>query len=209
MKTKIKFKVLFYNGEVGVIYHQFSHVKFKEIVDIITIGGVERECITTFESQLDQVIEDWDKRDWMERNDIQAIYNWEIPTVKKKTATIKLTKLRVIETFLQEANFSDKMKLDFVAVYSKMRGEIKDLSPAKQISIIFSVLSVAYDASSAAYQHIVDYGKDLEEKAKSIRELPWEKKMGIGTEKFKELLKSDIQTIKNFDNDQRSVPEKA
>ena len=112
-----------------------------------------------------------------------------------------LTKLQVIELYLEESNLAVKTKLDFIAVYSNMKDSIKDLKTIKQISIVFAALGVAYDASSAAYQHLIDYSKGLEEKSKLIKELPWEVKMGIGDKKFEELLKSDIQVIKNLSND--------
>ena len=78
METRIKFKVLFYNGRNGTIYHNFEHPEFQEIINTFLVCGEKRENVITHNDQLDQAVEDWDKKDWMDKNEIQMIYNWEI-----------------------------------------------------------------------------------------------------------------------------------
>lgn len=172
MKAIVKHDVLFYNGRRGKINQTFIVPEFEEkITDSIIFKG--EKVKTTILEQVDDFISEIDKKDFMEENDIQIIYNWEIISCKVESEKItstsglilknksteivlkskKKSNSEIVQIFATEI-LEDKLKDDFISVYSSMKSSIKSLNYKKQIEIVFDGMKVAYKSAHNVYDRL-------------------------------------------------------
>jgi hypothetical protein len=100
----------------------------------------------------------------MYENDIEIIFDWIILSKnlnnKIELKQKKLTQSEMVGLFIKEANMTEDLKTEFIAVYSNIKSSIKDLKFDKQIDITFKSLNVAIMACSEAYKSQIKILKD-------------------------------------------------
>lgn len=162
MKIIVKYSVLFYNGNKGFVKETYTCPDYEDKPHCLIIAGkVVHESVETALQQADEWVLNMDKSVLMDEKDIHIIFDWEIISAEKESKKLivkekKPSKLQIIEAWLDVSGMEDQPKLDFKAVYSKLYEKIKKMPVEKQISLTFSSLGMAYDASGAAYQHMSD-----------------------------------------------------
>lgn len=146
MKQKIKFKALTYHGKVILFTKEFDCPDF-EVIPPIKFKGIELPE-TTVESQIIGWLDEQDKSSLMIEKDLGVIIDYWIPKKNK----VKFT----IIDYLKQANLSEQMILDLMAVYKEINPLLKGKSVKTQIQIMFSHLNIGYQSASNAYQRITD-----------------------------------------------------
>lgn len=143
MKQKVKFKAV-RRGSVINFTHIVECPDFKVIpsknfkgVDLPEVS-VERQVIRWLDGQ--------DKSKLMYEKDVDLILDYCIP-VKQKG------KVNVIN-LIMKAEVPDGLRADLLAVYKKIKPTLKGKSVNNQIDLIFSHLTIAHYAATAAYRNI-------------------------------------------------------
>jgi len=151
MKQAFKFKVMTYNGAIKYITKTFDCPDFQVIPPKEYQGRVFPE--TTIQYQLMDWMDTIDKRDFMIENDLGVIINYWIPEAKQKKETVL--------DYLKQANLSKEMTLDLIAIYHKIKPILKGKSIESQIEILFSHLSVGYQAIITSNEKIINMLKEM------------------------------------------------
>lgn len=186
MNIKVRYSVLFYDGKKGSKTQNLECPYFEEFVQPCTIFGLGDLTITVME-QVDDWVSQQDKKEFMDSNDIQIIFDWEITSIiateseasssKAMTATgsknrelvvkhKKLSKSQIIQHFASMLE-NEKMKADFLGVYIKMKSSISSLSYEKQIEVVLSGMGVAYASAINVYDRLAQFDKELAESKKT------------------------------------------
>lgn len=173
MKTKIKYDVLYYDGRRGkktVTYEcpDFEEKIFNKVFDI----ELPEPITLTIEKQIDSWVGEFDKAVFMSKNDIKIIFDWKVISVKHtKTNTELIVKDKVltnedlIKLFASMLE-DEQVRLDFIAVYSKMKSTIKNLHYKKQIEIVIDAQIVGYKSVIASHERVKDFGNELKKQIK-------------------------------------------
>lgn len=172
MKTTIKYKVLFHDGKKGKIRVEYDCPDFtdKEIEPLVLNGKQVSDGHThTIEMQIDEWVGEFDKKGWMEENDVMIIFDWKVVSAKTEQAPMTnlivkektLTQSEMVGLFVQMSPMSEELKTEFIAVYSEIKPAIKDLKFDKQIDITFKGLSVGFKAATEAYRYLTEYQRAL------------------------------------------------
>lgn len=168
MKIKVKYDVLFCNGDRGKISTTYECPDFEsESFD----GFLTGETLTiSVEDKADEWVSELDKSSFMNQNDIWIINDWSITSIKKSDGKNKKQELIVKEKKLSQEQLvilfahTDSManlKNDFLAVYFEIKDTIKNLKFDKQCSIVFKALGVAQKASMNTLDNLNSYQKAL------------------------------------------------
>jgi len=171
MKITAKYSVLTYEGKKTSRRVTYECPDFEDIYSEF----LGRQTIHTALQQADEWLTEQDKREWMEENDIEIIFDWAIIAAEKENNQLilkeeKIDKRHAVEYWLKNFSGTDEdFKTQFEAVYSEMYPRIKSLSVEKQIEIALRATGVAAQAASTAYNHIINYTDNL--KNKSVEEL--------------------------------------
>lgn len=172
MKTTIKYKVLFYDGKKGKIKVDYDCPDFtdEEIEPLVLNGKKVSDGHTyTIEQQIDEWVNEFDKKDWMEDNDVMMIFDWKVVSAKAESALQtnlvvkpqKLSQSEMVGLYVQMAPMSEELKTEFIAVYAEIKPAIEKLPFDKQIDITFKGLGVGFKAAQEAYRYLTDYQKAL------------------------------------------------
>lgn len=168
MKIKVKYDVLFYNGDRGKISTTYECPDFEsESFD----GFLTEDTLTiSVEDKTDEWVSELDKSSFMNQNDIWIIHDWSITSIKKNTKNNKKEELIVKKREISQEEMvilfahTDAMstlKDDFLAVYSEIKEPIKNLKFVKQCDIVFKSLGVAQKASINSLDNLMNYQKAL------------------------------------------------
>lgn len=167
MKTKIKYDVLYYDGRRGKktveydcpdfeekIFKKFFHIDLPEPITV------------TVEKQIDSWVGEFDKAVWMNENDIDIIFNWKVVSAKTTKSNVELIVsqkklsnedlIKIFTTMIED----ERIRLDFIAVYSKMKPVIKDFHYEKQINIVMASQSVGYQSVIASFGRLDEMGRE-------------------------------------------------
>jgi len=172
MKTTIKYKVLFYDGKKGKIKVDYDCPDFtdEEIGPLILHGKKVSDGHTyTIEQQIDEWVNEFDKKVWMEANDVMIIFDWKVVSAKHAEAPQtnlivkpqKMTQSEMVGLYVQMAPMSEELKKEFIAVYAEIKPAIEKLPFDKQIDITFKGLGVGFKAAQEAYRYLTEYQKAL------------------------------------------------
>lgn len=172
MKTTIKYKVLFYDGKKGKIKVDYDCPDFgdEEIEPLVVNGKKVSDGHTyTIEQQIDEWVNEFDKKDWMEENDVIMIFDWEVVSAKVESAPQtnlvvkpqKLSQSEMVGLYVQMAPMSEELKTEFIAVYAEIKPAIEKLPFDKQIDITFKSLGVGFKAAQEAYRYLTEYQRAL------------------------------------------------
>jgi hypothetical protein len=172
MKTTIKYDVIFYDGNKGKLKVDYDCPDFEDIdIAPLILNGkhVSDGHTNTIEMQIDEWVGEFDKKEWMNSNDVMIINDWEVVSARTesepKTNLVikekKLTQSEMVGLFIQMAPMSDDLKLEFIAVYKEMKPAIKNLKFDKQIDLTFKGLSIGMKAASQAYKYITEFSKTM------------------------------------------------
>lgn len=171
MKVKIKYSVLTYEGKKTSktqIYDNCPDFEAYKGEPLILSGKQVTEGFDyTIEYQVDKWVEEFDKKDWMEENDVQIIFDWKVVSAKvqSKELIVKqktLTQSEIVGLWLEMVEMSDGLKANFVAVYSEMKPVIKDFKFDKQIDITMKGLSVGFKSTINVYDSIKQFQAGLD-----------------------------------------------
>jgi hypothetical protein len=185
MKTTIKYDVIFYDGNKGKLKADYECPDFEDmdIAPLILNGKqVSDGHINTIEMQIDEWVGEFDKKEWMNSNDVMIINDWEVVNARSesepKTNLVirekKLTQSEMVGLFVQMAPMSDDLKLEFIAVYKEMKPVIKNLKFDKQIDLTFKGLSIGMKAASQAYKYITEFSKTMSDmKTDDYKSISW------------------------------------
>lgn len=210
MKTTIKYKVLYYHGGMGEIKVDYDCPDFSDIeVEPLVLNGkqVTDGHIHTIESQIDEWVGEFDKKEWMNSNDIMTIFDWQVVSAKSKESPNinlvvkekKLTQSEMVGLFVQMSSMSDDLKLEFIAVYKELKPTIKNLKFDKQIDITFKGLNIGMKAASQAYKYISEFSKTMSDmKTDDYKSISWGETI---FDKDKMLDDAKDTTIKKLAND--------
>jgi hypothetical protein len=162
MEVKIKFDVLTYEGKRKKVTNLYWVPDYEEIKRVGTF--LNREFIITVEEQIDEYIKGIDKAAFMDENDIHIIFDWVIVSAKKivkGAANIDLiikpdnhSEDDLVKLFLEVWEVPEKLKIDFLAVYMKMKPTLKGLKLERKIDVVISSMSVAYTSITAAFERV-------------------------------------------------------
>lgn len=183
MEIQAKFSVLFYTGKKGTKKQKYECPDFE---DIITPSFLEKGKTLNYTAveQADNWLSEIDKKEWMEANDIQIIFDWEIISCKQKTTEKKSTELalnnlhtkelitkakkftneEIVEIYVNQF-IPEALKNDFIAVYETMKDQIKGMKYKKQIDIVMAGMKVAYRSSSNVFDRL----NEIDEQIKADR----------------------------------------
>ncbi len=161
MKTKIQYTVMYYSGRRGTKTVTYDCPDFEEQVFTTIFNlALPEPVILTVEKQIDSWVGEFDKTDFMNKNEIDIIFDWKVLSAKadktKKELVISKAKLTNEECVKLYASFieDERLKLDFIAVYSKMKHTVKDLHYLKQIKIVHEAQSVGYKSVIASFDRM-------------------------------------------------------
>lgn len=143
MKQKIKFKALSYHGKVIFFTKEFECPDFK-VIPPTNFKGIELPE-TSIESQIIDWLDEQDKTSLMIEKDLGVIIDYWIPKKQPKFSIID---------YLKQANLSEQMIYDLMAVYKEIKPLLKGKSVKTQIQMMFSHLSIGYQSASNAYEKI-------------------------------------------------------
>lgn len=166
METKIKYDVLTWDGKRRKITKTHIVPDFEEIRGKSFLAevyaeklGIDKEYVVTIEDQIDEHIAGIDKRPFMDENEIEIIFDWQVVSAKKQDAgkaaqelilkPAKTTDEDMIKMFLELWQVPEKLKIDFAAIYMKMKHTLKGLNIERQIEVVISSMSVAYTSATA------------------------------------------------------------
>lgn len=194
MEIKIKYSVLFTNGKKSFIFQNHTCPDFKNKKKPLTlITGQTFDFETSIEEQVDDWVLDLDKTQFMYENDIEIIFDWIILSKnlnnKIELKQKKLPQSEMVGLFIKEANMTEDLKTEFIAVYSNIKSSIKDLKFDKQIDITLKSLNVAMMASSEAYKSQIKILKD----GLSV----YEKKISYGKTNYIKIQNQETKKITN------------
>ena len=172
MKTTIKYKVLFYDGKKGKIKVEYDCPDFadEEIEPLVLKGKQVSDGHTyTIEQQIDEWVNEFDKKDWMEANGVMMIFDWKVASAKAESAPQtnlvvkpqKLSQSEMVGLYVQMAPMSEELKTEFIAVYAEIKPAIEKLPFNKQIDITFKGLGVGFKAAQEAYRYLTEYQRAL------------------------------------------------
>lgn len=161
METKVKYDALTHEGKRVKITKKYIVPDYEEIVSEF----LGRRVVTTVESQIDEYISDLDKAEFMEENDLHLIFDWKIISAKKESKELVVSKKapnkdKQVKMFIEVWEMDEKIKLDFLAVYLKMKPSLKGLSIEKIVEVVISSMGASYQAVGAAFDRIES---DMEE----------------------------------------------
>jgi len=181
MEIQAKFSVLFYNGKKGTKKQKYDCPDFE---DIITPSFLEKGKTLNYTAveQADNWLSEINKKEWMEANDIQIIFDWEIISCKQKVIAVsntevalgnaeskelvlkakKLSNTEIVEIYVNTF-IPEELKNDFAAVYETMKEEIKSMNYKKQINLVMAGIKVAYKSASNVYDRLEEFDKKLKE----------------------------------------------
>lgn len=94
-----------------------------------------------------------DKLHMMEDNDWGTILNYWV--VVKKPKTEKVTLKSLVEKYFKNSENREKIVIDFMVVYSRMKDELEGLKPELQFKMVLKTMNVGYDAATEAYRHSI------------------------------------------------------
>lgn len=145
----VKFKVIKNDGEIKTIKRSVEKFGF--------IGSNVKNAM--------EYLDNLDKTDFMDENDIYIILNYKV-TQDSKDVTIKVPFTQYAIEFV---NDWDKTRIgNFFLIYKRLKDSISHLPNEKQIRITLAAYSVALDSKIAAYDHMIKYEKELEEHIKHL-----------------------------------------
>lgn len=147
MQKTIKFKAMTLRGKTVYFTKKFQCPDFK-VIPGINFKGIQLPD-TTVESQIIDWLDNQNKFELMVEMDLGCIINYWIPEKKKAKPTIIY--------YLKQANLSEQMLLDLIAVYKEIKPILKGKSIETQIDILLSHLKVGYKSATVAYKRIADY----------------------------------------------------
>lgn len=104
-------------------------------------------------------LDDIDKLNIMEDNDWGVILDYSIMIKKPKTQKITLKSL--VEKYFENSKNKEKVVIDFMVVYSRMKNELDMIKPELQFRIILKAMGVGYDASSETYRYAIELIKSI------------------------------------------------
>lgn len=170
MEVKIKYNVLTYEGKTTtktVTYDNCPDFESYKGKPLILEGKQLTEGFDyTVEYQVDKWVEEFDKWDWMEENDVQIIFSWEVVSAKKESKNLivkekNLTQSEMVGLWLKLSDTSEEYKANFIAVYSEMKSTIKDLKFEKQIDVTMKAMGVGIESAINVYKRLDDFDKAL------------------------------------------------
>lgn len=164
MKAKIKYDVLTQEGKRRKISKVYEVPDFEEKRGVF----LGHECVNTVEQQIDEFMNDIDKSGFMEENEIHIIFDWKVVSAVKKDnpkqeliiKPVRLSNDDMIKIFLGMWEMPERIKIDFAAIYTKMKKSLKGLSIERQIELVIASLGVAQKSSSAILDRL---NEDMEE----------------------------------------------
>lgn len=195
MKLKVKFKVLYWSsGKKSTKIHTYNDCPdFEDIVFNSKI--INSEMTISALDQADEWVLNIDKKGWMDSNDIQIIFDWEILScikdvvVKATETNLSVVNVTKKELVIKEKKLSNsevvamyvtdflpcELKDDFIAVYGSMKESIKSLHYEKQIEIVDAGMKVAYKSANNVFDRLNEIKNQVEleysEKKKKINKL--------------------------------------
>ena len=146
MKQKIKLKALSYTGKVIFFTKDFDCPDF-ELIPPTNFQGIELPE-TTVESQVIDWFDDQDKSQNKIKKELSIIIDYWVPKKKQIKPTIL--------DYLKQADLSEQLLLDLIAVYAEIRPLLKGKSIETQIEMLFSHVNIGYKSASIAYKNITD-----------------------------------------------------
>ena len=156
MKIKVKYKAMDLRGNIVYLTKAYVCPDFKEEsyshTQKINNKSLTVNLKTDIDSQIISWIDDQDKKELMYEQDWNCIIDYTLVGNKK---TKGVSKSALLKSILQEL-FKDKEKMliDFMVCYKRMKQKISRLPVDKQISIVLETLGIGYDAKSEAYERI-------------------------------------------------------
>jgi len=171
VETKIKYDVLTYEGKRKKITQKYDVPDFEEIRGKSFLAevyaeklGINKEYVITVEEQIDEHIAGIDKAAFMDENEIHIIFNWVVVSAKKivkGAPNVELvikpaqpTEDDLVKLFLEVWQVPEKLKIDFAAVYMKMKPTLKGLKLERKIDVVISSMSVAYTSVTATFDRL-------------------------------------------------------
>lgn len=175
MISTIKFKCVTYNGKIRHFSKKYEHEDFEdEVINSLLGVTLGREITITKESKIMEWLDNQDKREFMDENDIHLILDyWIVSTKTKKQksesiALFKKAKLDAMVGFWQDykqknpnSENIDKLITDFFVCYDKMKDSISELSITKQFEITFKGMDIAYKSAINVYDHMKEFEDTL------------------------------------------------
>ncbi len=161
---KIQFKYITEEGKYKCKTHKINTPKFESYKT--DFKGIE--FVVTKESQIMDFLDEMDKTDFMQENEIITIIDYK-PFIQKKKQNKEIEILSIFSSFISNFKNKEQMYFDFVAVAAKMKDSIKNLSIKNQMNIILNALSVGYKAKTTALKELSDFRRNLDEDLSKLK----------------------------------------
>lgn len=161
---KIQFKYITEEGKYRCKSHKIEMPDF-ESYDT-EFKGIKFKV--TKESQIMNFLDEMDKNDFMQENNIITILDYK-PCVVKKKINKEIEILSIFKDMISENQNKEQIYFDFVAVATKMRKSIKKMSVDKQLNIILDALNVGYTAQSQIVKDLLDYSRKIDEDLSKLK----------------------------------------
>lgn len=161
---KVKFKCVSYEGKAKTKTTSYECPKFEEIP--VDLGGQIPELIgldippISVESQQMTWLDEQDKSEFMEANDIHTIFDYSIVQPKEAKEPEPVT--TAVQAF-RKYGVNAEILADFTAVYFEMEQSISHLTQDEQLHIVMKAMSVAYTSSASTLDKLADGDKKREE----------------------------------------------
>lgn len=167
MEVKIKYSILTYGGKKTSKVETYKTCPDFEVIknEPINLGGELIPTDVTVADQIDEWVSSFDKKLWMDINDIQTIFDWKIVSAQSKNLIVKqksLTHSEMVGVWLNLVEGSEEFKANFIAVYSELKPAIKGLKYELQIDITLKSISLGVKSAINAYESLKDYQKFLD-----------------------------------------------
>lgn len=157
IKHKVKFKILTYRGNSKTITRKIDFPDFKPMFSDLVITGdpeVDKRPIS-IETQMIDWLDEWDKREFMNDNDISTIIDYWLVSDKKNKASVPAKESKLtFEDVIGMVEMEEGMLIDIMAVYTEMYETIHDLSALKQLSIVLNAVSVGLKSKIEAFDSL-------------------------------------------------------
>ena len=161
---KIQFKYITEEGKYKCKTHEIT-IPIFENYDT-EFKGVKFQV--TKESQIMDFLDEMDKTEFMQENDIVTILDYK-PFIPKMKINKEFEILSIFKDAISANENKEQMFFDFVAVATKMRYSIKNLSIDKQLNLILNGLNIGYKAQSEVVKELLDYSKNLDKNLSELK----------------------------------------
>lgn len=154
---KIQFKYISVEGQYKCKTHKLEMPNFENYDT--ELKGVK--FTVTKESQIMDFLDNMDKTDFMQENQIITILDYK-PFIAKQKINKEVEILSIFKELISTNQNKEQIYFDFIAVATKMKHSIKRLSIDKQLNLILDALNIGYKAQSQIVKELLDYSKNLD-----------------------------------------------